>query len=198
MGNTRNLEKRLYFFVPYNLSPIQQAIQAGHAALEYAHKFKDDEQFVDFVKNWKTWIILDGGTTNNKVDNELNHYKGTLNQLETEIIKFNFAHRNEENFEDIKSSHFHEPDLNNALTAVCFIADERVFNYDDYPDFSDWIMKQEIINEDEKLMAFTALKGKTQLELLELFPGMYPLWEIFLGGSKNVFLRNLLKGKRFA
>ena len=29
---------------------------------------------------------------------------------------------------------FSEPDLNFALTAVCFIADERVFNYEDYPE----------------------------------------------------------------
>ena len=93
---------------------------------------------------------------------------------------------------------FQEPDLNDALTAVCFICDEQVFNYDDYPDFDKWIIEQDIIDEDEKLLAFMNLRGKTSLELQDMFPGMYPLWISFLGGHKNVFLRNLLKGKRFA
>ena len=34
----KTLELRMYFFVPYNISPIQKSIQAGHAALEYAYK----------------------------------------------------------------------------------------------------------------------------------------------------------------
>ena len=29
------LELRMYGFVPYNISPIQQAIQFGHAVVEY-------------------------------------------------------------------------------------------------------------------------------------------------------------------
>jgi hypothetical protein len=32
------LKKRAYFFVPYNISPIQQGIQAGHALGRYALK----------------------------------------------------------------------------------------------------------------------------------------------------------------
>ena len=50
-----SLEKRMYFFVPYNISPIQQAIQAGHAVEQYAHKFRNDPEYIDYVKNWKTW-----------------------------------------------------------------------------------------------------------------------------------------------
>ena len=33
--NVTELEYRMYFLVPYNLSPIQQGIQAGHALQEY-------------------------------------------------------------------------------------------------------------------------------------------------------------------
>ena len=64
------LKKRLYFFVPYNISPIQQAIQAGHAALEYAFKYGNTEEFIDFVTNHKTWIILNGGTTNDSIETD--------------------------------------------------------------------------------------------------------------------------------
>jgi len=48
------MEKRMYFLVPYNISPIQQAIQAGHAALEYALKYGEDPDFLDFVEYHKT------------------------------------------------------------------------------------------------------------------------------------------------
>ena len=73
------LELRMYFFVPYQLRGIQQAIQAGHAALEYARKFKDDKQFINFVNNWKTWIILNGGTTNEV-------RLGTMQEIADEIV----------------------------------------------------------------------------------------------------------------
>ena len=34
------LELRMYGFVPYNLSPIQQGIQYGHAVVEYSQRMK--------------------------------------------------------------------------------------------------------------------------------------------------------------
>jgi hypothetical protein len=74
------LELRMFFFVPYNISEIQKGIQAGHAAIGYAFQFGNTELFKDFAKNWKTWIILDGGTTNEKA-NEDGIPQGTLNQI---------------------------------------------------------------------------------------------------------------------
>jgi hypothetical protein len=130
-----SLEKRMYFLVPYNISPIQQAIQAGHAALEYAHLESQDEEYIDFVENWKTWIILNGGTTNSGFNDDLTS-KGTLNQIVDSISEFN----NEHPEDVIKFALFHEPDLNDALTAICLIVDERVFNREDYPDFFDWCL----------------------------------------------------------
>ena len=119
----------MYFLVPYNISPIQQAIQAGHAALEYARKYGDDEEFKDFVDNHKTWIILNGGTTNCMREIGTGLSKGTLNQALDAISEH----------PDIKCAFFTEPDLNDALTAICLIVDERVFNREDYPDFGDWL-----------------------------------------------------------
>ena len=65
------LEYRMYGLVPYNISPIQQAIQFGHALQEYNNAMKVitvGERAWAF-DNWrlkdKTSIILNGGTTNN-------------------------------------------------------------------------------------------------------------------------------------
>jgi len=174
----KNLELRMYFFVPYNISPIQQAIQAGHAALEYAYQFKDDSQFIEFVKNHKTWIILNGGTTNSQRDfNGVS--QGTLNQIADQLLENN-----------IKFSYFQEPDLNHALTAVCFIADEKVWNYEQYLDWKEYVLQSSPSYDDDVKFSYDELK--------EMYKGIHINWEDSLGGKKNVFLRELLKGKKLA
>ena len=117
---TENLELRMYFFVPYNLSSIQKGIQAGHAALEYALRYGRTELFKTFMRDYKTWIILNGGTTRDVgISMENGIEAGTLNQIRLGLESNNIFH-----------SFFREPDLNYALTAVCFIADERVWNFE--------------------------------------------------------------------
>jgi hypothetical protein len=183
------LEKRMYFFVPYQLTGIQQAIQAGHAALEYARQYGDDYDFQDFVDKWKTWIILNGGTTNSKRDfNAVS--QGSLNQLADQLSLGDGISNG------IKMSYFREPDLEDALTAVCFIADERVFNYEDYPEFDDWFCVQEYPEDTEqwKYSYITMDSGTRAVK----FPSQYKLWVDFIGGEENVFLRNLLKDKKLA
>ncbi len=174
----------MYFFVPYNISPIQQAIQAGHAALEYANKFGGEEIFIDFVRNWKTWIILNGGTTNEKRD-FTGISSGTLNQIGDELLE-----------NDINFSYFKEPDLNDALTALCFIADERVFNYEDYPDFLEYLiidMKYVLSAQRVVELRMTPLE-----ELIIIYPDHYKKWLKLMGGEKNVFLRDIIRGKKLA
>jgi hypothetical protein len=193
MKDMKELEKRMYFFVPYNLSPIQQAIQAGHAALEYALQYGKDPLFKSFAKDHKTWIILNGGTTND-------NYSGPVNGLCLQEIWGSIDYHNDfcPDGQTVQFSAFREPDLNNALTAVCFIADERVFNYEDYPDFTDWIRAQDFVDEDEKLNSFMNLENLGPKGLKELFPGMYPQWVRQMGGERNIFLRELLRGKKLA
>ncbi len=184
-------ELKMYFFVPYNLSPIVQAIQAGHAALEYVRMYGLTEEFNDFVTNWKTWIILNGGTTNEHRDFQ-GIVQGSLNQIADQLLE-----------NEIMFSYFEEPDLNDALTAVCFIVDERVFNYEDYPDFINWLLdikmykkaKDEANKNNPELWVRLRLYPELQEEL---FPEYYKEWIEFLGGKKNVFLRELLKDKKLA
>jgi hypothetical protein len=190
-GLEKQLELRMYFFVPYNISPIQQAIQAGHAALEYAHKYGDTEVFKNFVVHHKTWIILNGGTTNANRDFE-GISQGTLNQIGDQLLD-----------NQIDVAWFHEPDLNDALTALCFICDERVFNRKDYPDFVNWLLdvkmyesaKEEAKKNNPELWVKLRLYPEMQQEM---FPEYYKEWVRFLGGLKNVFLRNLIEDKKLA
>lgn len=150
----------MYFFVPYNLSPIQQGIQAGHAALRFA--IQHPEEAKDFVENHETWVILNGGTTNSSPDEE---HRGSLNVILDELTKAG-----------VKRSYFEEPDLNNALSAVCFIADERVYDKENYPDWdgSEWAEKD-----------------------VKVEPH-YSYWVESIGGKQNAFLRELLNGKKLA
>jgi len=108
---------RMYGLVPYNISPIQQGIQYGHAVVEYANEFSGDSDYSAWAKNDKTFIILNGGTTNINTP-------GTLN-----VHEMNLYHRG------IKHACFYEPDLGDQLTAVVFLADERVWDKESWPDY---------------------------------------------------------------
>ncbi len=190
----KKLEKRMYFFTIYQLMGIQKGIQCGHAAMEYARKYGNDSEFIDFADNWKTWIILNGGTTNSDVEyvDEKPVYIGGINQIASDLRD-----------NDIKFSVFHEPDLDEILTAICFICDERVFNRKDYPDFVNWLLDIKMYDKakDEanknnpdlwvKLRLFPDLQQ-------EMFPEFYDEWIEFLGGRKNVFLRELIQDKKLA
>lgn len=116
-------ELRMYGLVPYNISPIQQGIQFGHSVVEafvYFDKDSDEgKQLIEWSKYWKTFIILNGGTTNNDI-----RKLGSLNQ---HLITLR------EN--GIKYSWFQEEDLGNQLTSITLIVDERVFNYTKYPSY---------------------------------------------------------------
>jgi hypothetical protein len=112
-------EYRMYGLVPYNLSPIQQGIQFGHAVVEYGLDFFETKEYQEWARRDKTFIILNGGTTN---DNNMR--LGTLQQNYFELTD-----------RGIKVGEFHEPDLGDQMTAVVFIVDDRVFDKVNWPDF---------------------------------------------------------------
>jgi len=121
-------ELRMFGLVPYNISPIQQAIQYGHAVVEYGemvkHKWSHGsletlKLYEDWAKNWKTFIILNGGTTSDdlvEVDDVFIKH-GSLNRHLDTLIEM-----------DIPVAEFREPDLGNQLTAVVLLVSEDVFN----------------------------------------------------------------------
>jgi hypothetical protein len=171
----QKLELRMYGLVPYNMSPIQQGIQFGHAVVDYGQTVKGlppyQELYNDWADNWKTFIILNGGTTNNN-PNKL----GTLNK-HLQTLRDN----------SIVSQDFYEPDLGDQLTAVVFIVDERVFNRELYPDFAPIRLPIGYTPTEEE----TAFLGDENAK-------NYNIWIESVGGAKNVFLREFLKQFRLA
>ena len=118
MKNENNLELRMYGLTNYQLTDIQKGIQFLHGVVEYGLQHGMSEQYLDWAQNWKTVILLNGGTTN---DNP--KWLGTLNQHAQTLGEMN-----------IPTSCFYEPDLGDQLTAIVFIVDERVFNKEKYPE----------------------------------------------------------------
>lgn len=110
-------EYRMYGFVPYQLSGIQSGIQFGHAVVEYQLKFGNTPEYEKWSTIDKTFIVLDGGTTNT---NPLS--LGSLNKIKDELFVLG-----------IRSVEFKEPDLGDQLTAIVFLLDERVWNKEKYP-----------------------------------------------------------------
>jgi hypothetical protein len=189
LNEDKELELRMYFFTVSSLKGIAQGIQCGHSALEYVRMHGLTEEFNDFITNWKTWIILNGGITNEHRDFE-GIVQGSLNKIADDLLE-----------NDIKFGYFQEPDLNDALTAVCFICDERVFNKKDYPDFVDYIFDVKmypVAREEVPEQNYEMIKMQTSEIHQEMFPEYYKEWVRFMGGIKNVFLRELIQDKKLA
>lgn len=134
---------RMYGLVPYNISPIQQGIQFGHAVIEYGLQYYQDVDYKKWSMFDKTFIILNGGTTNLKRD-DYNAFTGTLNQHAEYLSSMG-----------VKIAQFHEPDLGDQLTAVVFLVDDRVWNRELWPDITndevewkEW--KKNFSNDDEE------------------------------------------------
>ena len=194
----QKLELRMYGLGPYNISPIQQAIQYGHAVVEYGQMVKMPQSlskmninascvYDDWADNWKTFIILNGGTTNHRSgDNglpfgSLNNHVLTLDENRIDFATFN------------------EPDLGDQLTAVVFIVDERVFNRKKYPDFEEWIIENygELIRSDYYTTSYM-LAQQIKTSESKSDKKVYEEWVKFVGGNKNVFLRDFLKNFKLA
>jgi hypothetical protein len=180
----RSLEYRMYTLTPYNLSGIQKGIQSLHGVVEYHLLYGEDIEYLDWAKNWKTVIVLNGGTSNNSGShmyenhvNNSNHvpFYGTMEQHADVLTTAN-----------IKYATFFEPDANNMLTAIAFLCDERVFKtrprvIDDiyYPHFEEWLR-------DFKKMVIARTGVEPRIE----YHKEYEEWVEFVGGPVNVFLRD--------
>jgi len=170
------LEYRMYGLVPYNLSPIQQGIQFGHAVVDYGRTVEGLKPHEAIYKKYadedKTFIILNGGTTNNNPER-----LGTLNR-HMEAMREN----------GVLLQEFYEPDLGDQLTAFVFLVDERVFNRTLYPDFVPETLPWSRRKPSEKALS--------QLE--EKNAKNYKQWEEKIGGPVNSFLREYLRPLRLA
>tara|TARA_R110000772_G_scaffold17946_3_gene49998 strand:+ start:145659 stop:146489 length:831 start_codon:yes stop_codon:yes gene_type:complete len=173
------LEYRMYGLVPYNLSGIQKGIQFGHAKDEYSDMVRYlsgvNVKYNKWISQDKTYIILNGGTTN---ENKESKFYGSLQQHRDLLVE-----------NGIQVSEFKEPDLNDTLTGVVFLVDERVFDRKLYPNFEPtpipkYFMEGGRIGDVEKI--------NKQNEV------HYSKWVEKIGGEKNAFLREFLITLRLA
>jgi len=95
---------------------------------------------------------------------------------------------------DIQFSYFIEPDMNNGLSALCFLCNEQVFNREDFPNFIDWLTNTK--SEDSEFNVRLIVMGEEKV--IETYSDEYKEWVRFMGGIKNVFLRELTKDKKLA
>ena len=182
------LELRMYGFVPYNISEIQKGIQFGHAVVEYGLENFHTNDYLNWAKYWKTFIILNGGTSNhstNRYHETEEEYVGSMETI-LETLKEN----------NVKLATFFEPDLNDMLSAIVFIIDERVFNRKDYPDFGDWVMLNHFSYLQDNMMNSNKIERMRKdgyfLNGSDKEKKLYSDWVDFVGGEKNVFLRDFL------
>lgn len=175
------LEWRMYGFVPYNMSGIQKGIQFGHAVVRYCRAIRGinalEDDFNNWADNYETFIILNGGTTN---ENKNGKWYGSLQRL-----------RDEFNDNEIVIAEFKEPDLNDTLTGFVFLVDERVYDKTLYPDYVDcpkpWADKRRYKPTEKEMADWEAVNAKNR-----------EAWVEKIGGPKNDFLRSILLGKKLA
>lgn len=141
---------RMYSLVLRQLSPIQKGVQSAHSIVEYCSKFDRRSEFIQWVHVDKTIIVLDGGTYN-----DMRECENFLSELK------------------VPYTVFYEEDLNNLLTSISFIVDDKVWDDKTYPTFDD--IDLETSDSDD-----------------------IPAWLNDMGGIRNYKLRNFLKKKRLS
>jgi len=180
------LELRMYGFVNYQLTGIQMGIQFSHALTEYSLINFHSNDYLDWAKYWKTVIILNGGTTNNNPER-----LGTLNQTYNTLLE-----------NGVICSSFTEPDLGDQMTAIVFIVDERVFKREVYLDFGKWVIENHFQYLKNNMLTDRKIERMRKegyfLTGNEDEKKLYSDWVDFVGGEKNVFLRDLLLTKQLA
>lgn len=167
------LEQRMYVFVERHLSPIDKGIQSAHAVVEYSNKFSKNENYYQWAFYDKTLILLNGGVVSDLVDLTKTLYEN-----------------------EIPFSSFNEIDMNNMLTSVAVLIDERVFNKDEYPDFDIWRNDKYPV----RPMHCMAVIGNFDHDPNDYtYNEHYKEWtEDVMGGEKNVVLRKIINSKRLA
>lgn len=104
---------RAYFFTNTWLSGIQKGLQVAHCVAEMSQKAPGkpgDNEFIDWIDNHKTIIILDGGSHADLVD-----------------IKKLFEDEN--NFYPWASFSEDDESLNGAMTSVGIVLPEEVYDF---------------------------------------------------------------------
>ena len=150
------LTTRMYVLVLRHLSPIQKGIQAAHAITEYANVHGATDQYKEWSRVDKTLVLLDVPSTDD--------FEDVMNDFIELGIKF---------------AVFKEEDMGNTMTALCFIADDRVYDRKKYPDYQDWAGPRAIFE--------TTFFGR------EYADKKFAEWKEMIGGDANVLMRHVIR-----
>lgn len=180
---------RMYGLVPYQLSgTIHAGIQFGHAVVEYglectnAIEIHELSPYTQWAKNDKTFIILNGGTTNKRLIDGVPF--GSLNQHVITLKEMG-----------VLTAEFHEPDLGEQLTATVFLVPKQVYNKKEYLNFDEYTIQTtsdlEIALEVNEAYKRCNFENKNLKE-------KYEEWTKYMGGKTNVELRYFLSNFKLA
>lgn len=156
------------------LSPYSDESNAsGNESLKDEQDYYNKCDIIDSFDKWatedKTFIILNGGTTNDKIDSK---FYGSMNRhLELLISRGVFV------------SKFTEPDLGDQLTAILVLVDEKIWDRENYPNWPDYYRKRK--------METTSFNGFEK-------ENWRKEWEELIGGETQVFLKEFLSQFRLA
>lgn len=148
----------MYSIVLRQLNGINNGVQTTHGVCEYVNKYWDTPELQKWIKQDKTLVVLNGGVYQNMMD--------IIDELKNNGIKF---------------ATFEEEDLNNLTTSICVLADERVWDREEYPSYENWFN----YNTDDR----------DSLEYGDLYQREHD-YEEFVGGKDIVVLKRLLNGMR--
>lgn len=160
----------MYGVVIRHLSGIQKGIQYQHATQEYANQFSADKDHIKWAKEDKTTVILECNSTDN--DSILTADKAEMQDFVAKLIALSW-----------KYATFVEPDLNNTMTAVVCLADDRIWDKTNYPDWKTVCYENRFSGEN-------ALEAESN--------GYYKAWLQKIGGPRIAEMKKILGAFRLA
>lgn len=154
----------MYMLVLPSLSSIQKGIQAMHALEEYHIIYGETKELYKWGRNDKAIKILNVESLEK------------LTEIKKELVK-----------REIRFSYFNEEGLNDLLTALCLIVEDKVYDCEQYPDYHTWCFNNHI---DAEIML------PTDPPKFERNKENYSKWLEFIGGESNEFLKEMLSSKK--
>lgn len=159
----------MYGVVIRHLSGIQKGIQYQHAVQEYANAFQKDKEHIQWAKEDKTAVILECHSTNNEIS------ASNMAQMQTllaELVGLEW-----------KFASFKEPDLNDTMTSIVFLADDRVWDRENYPDWKTVVYES-------RLREDSALESESN--------PFYKVWLQRVGGPRIAQMKKILSPYKLA
>lgn len=163
-GNIPSNIYKMYIFVLSQVSDANKSTQAAMAALLYAGKFRNRKEFIEFLNSEGEVIIKEGGKSSD------------MNEIITK-----FAENNYEDYVFVSDESF-----NGTLTAIAVLVDEKVWDFENYPLYYEWKIRNLI-----PTVMIDTYPPKEQPD-----PENYNKWVESVGGKQNAMLKNIIRFKK--